>query len=159
MPGMTVLPEHHARTAQTPALWHGGLRSIAREVEPVARRVGLAAPLFSSVKGLSVAEKWLINICRPSCERPGLSLWTADCFAVGDGGRERCYRIVEDLSRSGVAVLYVSPTVSTRFCAFCHPVTAFRDGRSVATLEGADLTRSALVEAIVGGAVENLQNP
>ena len=39
-------------------------RTIAREVEPIARRVGVAAPLNANVKGLSTAENWLINICR-----------------------------------------------------------------------------------------------
>src|SRR5262249_50742242 len=38
----------------------------------------------------------------------------------------------------------------------CQRVTVFRDGRSVAELAGPDLTRSAMVEAIVGGAIETL---
>jgi ribose transport system ATP-binding protein len=36
--------------------------AIARDVAPVARRVGLNAPLFAGVKGLSTAENWLISI-------------------------------------------------------------------------------------------------
>jgi hypothetical protein len=36
----------------------------------------------------------------------------------------------------------------------CQRVTVFRDGRSVEELAGADLTRPAVVEAIVGGVVE-----
>src|SRR5829696_9660046 len=32
--------------------------AIARDVAPVARRVGLSAPLFAGVKGLSTAENW-----------------------------------------------------------------------------------------------------
>ena len=30
----------------------------------IAQRVGVTAPLHANVKGLSIAEKWLINICR-----------------------------------------------------------------------------------------------
>ena len=50
-------------------------------------------------------------------------------------------------------MLYVSHRLD-EILELCQRVTVFRDGRSVAELAGADLTRQAIVEAIVGGAVD-----
>jgi ribose transport system ATP-binding protein len=60
---------------------------------------------------------------------------------------------VRDLHQSGVAVLYVSHRLD-EILDLCQRVTVFRDGRSVLELAGPTLTRSSLVEAIVGGAIE-----
>ncbi len=156
VPGMTVLQNIMLGLPKRQRFGVVDWRSIAREVEPVARRVGLAAPLFSSVKGLSVAEKWLINICRALVRKARLIVMDEPTASLSATEAETLLRIVEDLSRSGVAVLYVSHRLD-EILRICHRVTAFRDGRSVATLEGAGLTRPALVDAIVGGAVENLE--
>lgn len=158
VPGMTVLQNIMLGLPKRRRFGMVDWRAIAREVEPVARRVGLAAPLFSGVKGLSVAEKWLINICRALVRKARLIVMDEPTASLSATEAETLLRIVEDLSRSGVAVLYVSHRLD-EILRLCHRVTAFRDGRSVATLEGADLTRSSLVEAIVGGAVEHLEKP
>ena len=50
-------------------------------------------------------------------------------------------------------MLYVSHRLD-EILDLCQRVTVFRDGRSVAELAGPTLTRSALVEAIVGRAIE-----
>ncbi|WP_062014492.1 sugar ABC transporter ATP-binding protein [Aureimonas sp. AU4] len=158
VPGMTVLQNIMLGLPKRQRFglvdWH----AIASEVEPVARRVGLTAPLFSNVKGLSVAEKWLINICRALVRRARLIVMDEPTASLSATEAETLLRIVEDLSRSGVAVLYVSHRLD-EILRLCHRVTAFRDGRSVATLEDAGLTRSSLVEAIVGGAVDHLDKP
>ncbi|MBB3999071.1 sugar ABC transporter ATP-binding protein [Aureimonas pseudogalii] len=158
VPGMTVLQNIMLGLPKRQRFGVVDWRSIAREVEPVVRRVGLAAPLFSSVKGLSVAEKWLINICRALVRRARLIVMDEPTASLSATEAETLLRIVEDLSRSGVAVLYVSHRLD-EILRLCHRVTAFRDGRSVATLEGVGLTRPALIEAIVGGAIEHVEKP
>ncbi|KQT43164.1 ABC transporter [Aureimonas sp. Leaf454] len=155
VPGMTVLQNIMLGLLKRQRWGIVEWRSIAREVEPVARRVGLTAPLLSSVKGLSVAEKWLINICRALVRQARLIVMDEPTASLSATEAEALLRIVEDLSRSGVAVLYVSHRLD-EILRLCHRVTAFRDGRSIATIEGDRLTRPALVEAIVGGAVESL---
>jgi ribose transport system ATP-binding protein len=66
---------------------------------------------------------------------------------------ERLFAIVRALHKSGVAVLYVSHRLD-EILDLCQRVTVFRDGRSVLELAGPTLTRSSLVEAIVGGVIE-----
>ena len=64
VPGMTVL--ENIMLGLPKKSWFGMVdwTAIARDVEPVARRVGISAPLNAEVKDLSTAENWLINICR-----------------------------------------------------------------------------------------------
>jgi ribose transport system ATP-binding protein/rhamnose transport system ATP-binding protein len=71
---------------------------------------------------------------------------------------EKLFNIIDDLSRSGVAVLYVSHRLD-EILRLCKRVTVFRDGNSVAVIDKERLSRSALVEAIVGGSVEHLAHP
>ncbi|MCW6511478.1 sugar ABC transporter ATP-binding protein [Lichenifustis flavocetrariae] len=132
--------------------------AIAREVAPVAARVGITAPLFASVKGLSTAEKWLINICRALVRKARLIVMDEPTASLSAAEGEKLFRIIEDLSASGVAVLYVSHRLD-EVLRLCHRVTAFRDGRSVAEIARADLSRAALVQAIVGRAVGRIAKP
>ena len=125
-------------------------RAIARDVAPVAARVGITAPLFASVKGLSTAENWLINICRALIRKARLIVMDEPTASLSATESEKLFAIIADLSRSGVAVLYVSHRLD-EVLRLCRRVTAFRDGRSVAQIERPQLTRGRIGEAIVGG--------
>jgi ribose transport system ATP-binding protein len=158
VPGMNVLQNI---MLGVPKKTRGGMidwRAIARDVEPIAQRVGIKAPLFANVKGLSTAENWLINICRALVRKARLVVMDEPTASLSAKESEKLLSIVEDLSRSGVAVLYVSHRLD-EILRLCGNVTAFRDGRSVARIERSALTRGALVDAIVGGAIERLTKP
>jgi len=130
--------------------------AVAREIEPIAKRVGVKAPLGANVKGLSTAENWLINITRALVCKSRLIVMDEPTAALSPAESERLFAIIRDLRRSGVAVLYVSHRLD-EILELCQRVTVFRDGQSVAELTGAGLTRQTLVEAIVGGAIAELQ--
>ena len=153
VPGMTVLQNIMLGLPKRSRFGLSDWRGIARDVAPVARRVGITAPLFSTIKGLPVAEKWLISICRALIRKARLIVMDEPTASLSAGESERLFAIVEDLACSGVAVLYVSHRLD-EVMRLCDRVTAFRDGHSVAEIGKAKLTRSALVEAIVGHNVE-----
>ena len=102
-------------------------RAIARDVAPVAARVGISAPLFANVKGLSTAEKWLMNICRALIRKARLIVMDEPTASLSASEGEKLFAIVEELARSGVAILYVSHRLD-EVVRLCHRVTAFRDG-------------------------------
>jgi len=150
IPGMTVLQNIMLGIPKRSRFGLVDWRAIAREVAPIAARVGITAPLGASVKGLSTAENWLINICRALVRKARLIVMDEPTASLSASESERLFAIVRDLSASGVAVLYVSHRLH-EILDLCHRVTVFRDGRSVRELERHDLTRQQLVEAIVGG--------
>jgi len=155
VPGMTVVQNIMLGLPKKSRLGMIDWPAIARDVAPVAKRVGITAPLFANVKGLSTAENWLINICRALIRKARLIVMDEPTASLSASESEKLFAIIEDLSRSGVAVLYVSHRLD-EVLRLCHRVTAFRDGRSVAQIDKQELTRAALVQAIVGGSVERL---
>ena len=123
--------------------------ATAQEAVPVARRVGVKAPLDAKVKSLSTAENWMISITRALIRKSRLIVMDEPTAALSVAESDRLFEIVRALSASGVAVLYVSHRLD-EVLDLCQRVTVFRDGRSVAELAGDDLHRRALVEAIIG---------
>jgi ribose transport system ATP-binding protein len=153
VPGMTVLENIMLGLPKRTRFGIVDWRAIAAEVKPLADRVGVRAALGASAKGLSTAENWLINITRALVRKSRLIVMDEPTAALSVAESERLFAIVRDLRKSGVAVLYVSHRLD-EILDLCQRVTVFRDGRSVSELAGTALTRSSLVEAIVGGAIE-----
>jgi ABC-type sugar transport system ATPase subunit len=127
-------------------------KRVAAEVEPIARRVGITFPLAAPIASLSTAERWLVSICRALVRRSRLIVMDEPTASLSVHEAGRLHAIVREVSRSGVAVLYVSHRLD-EILDLCHRVTVFRDGRSVAEMPSERLTRRSLIEAIVGGPV------
>ena len=129
--------EHHARHSEAHRASASSIgAAIARDVAPIAARVGITAPLGASVKGLSTAENWLINICRALVRKARLIVMDEPTASLSASESERLFAIVRDLSASGVSVLYVSHRLD-EILDLCDRVTVFRDGRSVREFGGA----------------------
>ena len=157
VPGMTVLENIMLGLPKKTRFGLVDWPAIAREVAPIANSVGLRAPLSANVNGLSTAENWLINITRALVRNARLIVMDEPTAALSTAESERLFGIIRELSKSGIAVLYVSHRLD-EILELCQRVTVFRDGRLVAELTGEALTRPALVESIVGGAVAPPQN-
>ena len=152
VPGMTVLQNIMLGVPKKQRFGLVDWAAIERDVAPIARRVGITAPLNRSVKGLSTAENWLINICRALVRKARLIVMDEPTASLSANESEKLFSIIRDLSNSGVALLYVSHRLD-EILDLCNRVTVFRDGRSVVEFPRAAMSRSTLVEAIVGGHV------
>jgi ribose transport system ATP-binding protein/rhamnose transport system ATP-binding protein len=157
IPGMTVLENIMLGLPKKSRFGMVDWKAIAKEVEPVARRVGITAPMNADVKDLSTAENWLINICRALIRKARLIVMDEPTASLSAAEGEKLFKIIEDLRDSGVAILYVSHRLD-EILRLCGRVTVFRDGNSVTVIEKHELTRPRLVEAIVGGTVEHLSS-
>jgi ribose transport system ATP-binding protein len=150
VPGMTVLQNIMLGLPKKQRFGMVDWASIARDVAPVAARIGITAPLSAKVKGLSTTENWLINICRAQMRKARLIVMDEPTASLSAREAEALFQAIRDLSASGVAVLYVSHRLD-EILDLCSRVTVFRDGESVAELTDANLTRPRLIEEIVGG--------
>ncbi len=157
IPGMTVLENIMLGLPKKTRFGIVDWKAIARDVEPVARRVGVTAPLNAKVKDLSTAENWLINICRALMRKARLIVMDEPTASLSAAESETLFKIIEDLSASGVSILYVSHRLD-EILRLCAAVTVFRDGNFITVLDRPALTRAVLVEAIVGGVVETLSH-
>lgn len=150
IPGMTVLENIMLGLPKKTRFGMVDWPSIERDVAPIARRVGISAPLSANVKGLSTAENWLINICRAQVRAAKLIVMDEPTASLSTIEAQSLFAAIKDLSAAGVAVLYVSHRLD-EIMELCHRVTVFRDGRSVALLTGDELNRTHMIEKIVGG--------
>src|ERR1700712_3445333 len=157
VPGMTVLENILLGLPKKTRFGMVDWRAMARDVQPIATRVGITAALSADVRTLSTAENWLINICRALIRKARLIVMDEPTASLSAVESEKLFHIIEDLARSGVAVLYVSHRLD-EILRLCQRVTVFRDGNSVAVLDKGEISRSALVEAIVGGSIEHLMH-
>ncbi len=150
VPGMTVLENIMLGLPKKRRFGLVDWRAIARDVAPLAARIGITAPLSANVKGLSTTENWLINICRAQMRQARLIVMDEPTASLSAREAASLFQAIRDLSAAGVAVLYVSHRLD-EILHLCSRVTIFRDGQSVAELAGPTLTRSRLIEEIVGG--------
>ena len=135
VPGMTVLENIMLGMPKKTRFGVVDWEAIAKDVSPIAARVGVKAALGTNAKGLPAAENWLINITRALVLKARLIVMDEPTAALSAAEAERLFSIIQDLRRSGVAVLYVSHRLD-EILELCRHVTVFRDGRSVAELAG-----------------------
>jgi ribose transport system ATP-binding protein/rhamnose transport system ATP-binding protein len=157
VPAMTVIENLMLGLPKKTRLGLVDWKAIARDIEPIVRRVGITAPMNAEVKDLSTAENWLINIGRALIRKARLIVMDEPTASLSAAESEKLFAIIEDLRSSGVAILYVSHRLD-EILRLCHRVTVFRDGNAVAVIDRDELTRPRLVEAIVGGTVEQLSH-
>lgn len=129
-------------------------RSVRRDAERVAQRIGIRFSLDTLAEDLSVAEQWLVSIGRALIKQARLIVMDEPTASLSAEESETLFRIVRELARDGVAILYVSHRLD-EILSLCDAVTAFRDGENAMYAERANLTKQTLIQAIVGNAVEN----
>ena len=108
VPGMTVLENIMLGLPKKTRFGVVDWPAIARDIAPIAKRVGVRAPLSANVNGLSTAENWLINITRALVRNARLIVMDEPTAALSMAESERLFGIIRELGRSGIAVLYVS---------------------------------------------------
>jgi ABC-type sugar transport system ATPase subunit len=134
--------------------WRGARRAVGGVVE----RVGLKQSLDTIVDTLSVADQWLVSIAHALIHRCRLISMDEPTASLSTEESERLFRVIDDLTRDGVAVLYVSHRLD-EILRLCRDISVFKDGRLVLTTQREQVTKQDLIEAIVGGEMRDVSLP
>jgi len=124
-------------------------RRLRSEVNRAAERLDIQFSLDVPVSRLTVAEKWLIMIGRSLVRDARLIAMDEPTGSLSLEEGQRLFKIIRELRDAGHAVLYVSHRLD-EITTLCDRVTVFKDGQCVADMERSNLSRGALVRAIVG---------
>ncbi|RJQ89281.1 sugar ABC transporter ATP-binding protein [Amycolatopsis panacis] len=145
-----ILGQEHSRL--------GMLRSRRQRHEALGifARLGFRADPKEPVNRLSPADQQLVAIARAIYRRASVALMDEPTSSLGVAERARLLDIVRELSRDGVAVVYISHDLE-EVLAVADRVTVLRDGRTVDTVAAGQLTPDDLVLRMVGGAFERLR--
>lgn len=135
----------HRGSMVTPRRFGG----VPRAVLDAAHRVGIDFPLDIPVAELTVHQQWLVTIARALVEDRALIAMDEPTASLDAQEAATLLRVARELADSGVAVVFISHRLD-EVTAACDRVTAFKDGSISLTLPRAEITREAVVRAIVG---------
>lgn len=133
-------------------------RRMVAAATPVLARVGLNIDLDQPVGNFTVGERQLVELSRVLLEQPRLLILDEPNSALNERETTRLFGVLRDLVRTGITILYVSHRLEEVF-AIASRITVVRNGRAVLTRDRAALTMPEVVQAMVGGAAEELFPP
>lgn len=135
-------------------LWlrRGGERD---EADCWLRELGADFGSDVQVADLSLGRRQLVEIARALAARARVVIFDEPTSSLTERETRALLKTIGDLRERGTAVVYISHRLS-EVLELSDRAVVLRDGRRVAELSGAHLTRESLVEAMVGrvGSVE-----
>ena len=123
--------------------------AMEREARRLLDQLGLPLPPSLPLRGLSVAQLQTVEIARALACQAELLIMDEPTSAISAPEVEALFRIVRDLARRGVSILYISHRMD-EILRLADTVTGLRDGRQIATRPAAGLDEAALIALMVG---------
>jgi ABC-type sugar transport system ATPase subunit len=115
----------------------------------VFARMGVEIPLNVPVGQLSVAQQQLIEIARVLAHDVRILIMDEPSAALTPQEVARLFALLRDLKSQGIGIIYISHRLEEIF-QMADTVTVLRDGRHVTHCRVAEITRSRLIELMVG---------
>jgi ribose transport system ATP-binding protein len=119
--------------------------------EPL-RRIGFDVDPKRLVRDLGMAERQLVEIAKALSSEVRVLLLDEPTSALSDREAHRLFEIIRDLTRSGVAVVYVSHRLR-EVLEIAGRVTVLRDGQKIDTVSAAEVDEARLAQMMVGHAL------
>jgi ribose transport system ATP-binding protein len=117
-------------------------------------RVGLAVDLDRPVRGLSAAQKQLVQIAKALSAEVKVLLLDEPTSALTEHDARRLFDLLRELRIRGVAIIFVTHKLDEIF-AVCDRVSVLRDGRVAGVRPLVSATRRELIELMLGRAAND----
>jgi ribose transport system ATP-binding protein len=124
-------------------------RRIVRAAERLLRRLGVGIDPRSRVAELRIGEQQLVEIAKALSLDTRILIMDEPTSALSSPECETLFTIVRQLTCDGVAVIYTSHRIE-EVLGLADRVTVLRDGRRVLTAPIGELSRGAIISAMVG---------
>jgi ribose transport system ATP-binding protein len=125
---------------------HIRLRRQARELQS---RLNLRLPLQQLVRDLPIAQQQMTEIARALSTNVRILILDEPTSALTETEIDELFRVVRELKRQGVAIIYISHNLDEIF-RLCDTVTVLRDGRNAGERLVADTSVGELIRMMVG---------
>jgi ABC-type sugar transport system ATPase subunit len=120
-----------------------------RRAKELFRRLGVAIDLDVPCSRLTTAQQQLVEIARALAREARIIVMDEPTAALTAGEVTRLREIIRDLASRGIAVIYISHRLDEIF-AMADRVVVLRDGRNVGMRPLEGLSRTELIEMMVG---------
>ncbi len=124
-------------------------RSMIRAAERLLARLGVTIPPETRISGLRVGEQQLVEIAKALSLNARILIMDEPTSALSSSECDTLFKIVRQLASEGVAIIYTSHRIE-EVLELADRVTVLRDGRRVVTAPIGELSRGAIISAMVG---------
>jgi ribose transport system ATP-binding protein len=124
-------------------------RRMVGAADRLLRRLGVKIAPESRIAELRVGEQQLVEIAKALSLNARILIMDEPTSALSSSECETLFKIVRQLAAEGVAVIYTSHRIE-EVLDLADRVTVLRDGRLVVTAPISDLSRGAIISAMVG---------
>lgn len=142
---------------ETSGRWLGWLddRQLTAKASVLLERMGVAIRPDTPVKYLSVAEMQMVEIAKAISNNAKVIIMDEPTSALADTEVATLFRLIGELTRQGVAIIYISHKMDEIF-TIADTITVLRDGRYIATKPAAELDIDTLIAMMVGRKLDSL---
>lgn len=132
----------------------GWLRPLSRRAETeqataVFQRLRVSLPLESRISSLTVAQQQLVEIAKALLWESRLIVMDEPTAPLSPQEVAGLFDVIRELRQQGISIIYISHRLDEIF-EICDRITVLRDGSEVATRPTAAVSRSELIELMVG---------
>jgi ribose transport system ATP-binding protein len=124
-------------------------RRMGRAAERLLARLGVTIAPDTRIAGLRVGEQQLVEIAKALSLNARILIMDEPTSALSSSECDTLFKIVRQLAREGVAIIYTSHRIE-EVLELADRVTVLRDGRCVVTAGIDELSRGAIISAMVG---------
>ena len=130
-------------------------RRMEQEAEAVLARLDVKLDVGEPARGLTLAEQQTVEIAKAISLDVRVLIMDEPTASLSAHEVRRLFRIVANLKRQGVAVLFISHRMEEVF-EISDTITVLRDGRWISTMPRAEMTPSLAIRQMVGREVKEL---
>lgn len=130
-------------------------KRMQQQTAELLARLEIVIPPTRPVRSLRLAEQQLIEVAKALSLNARILIMDESTSALADAEVERLFRIIRQLSASGVAILYISHRLE-ELAGLAHSVTVLRDGEFIGTHPLASVSRSDLIRMMVGRPLQEI---
>jgi rhamnose transport system ATP-binding protein len=120
-----------------------------RRAGELIARVGGAIQSEALVSTLSMPEQQIVEIAKALASEARILVMDEPSASLTDREVENLFQVIASLRQQGVGIIYVSHRLEEIF-AIADRVTVLRDGETVGTCKTADVSRTELIQMMVG---------
>jgi rhamnose transport system ATP-binding protein len=128
-------------------------KKMIREAEAILAKLGVALDVRSPARGLTLAAQQSVEIAKAISMNVRVLIMDEPTASLSAHEARELFRLVHDLKRQGVAILFVSHRMEEVF-EIADKITVFRDGRLISTRARSQATPSGAVADMVGREID-----
>lgn len=128
---------------------------LYKDTNKILNKIGIDLEATEIVDNLSTAEKQLVEIARAISMDANIIIFDEPTTSLIERDIERLFKIIKQLKKDGVAVVYISHRLNEIF-EICDKVTILRDGEFIEECEIQNVDENYLIRKMVGRDLDEL---